>query len=438
MSENSTAFPRLFAPGRIAHLKLRNRIVLAALSTNSAHQDGFVTSDTIEFYRVRAKGGVALTVVEGSRVQRNASGIARSLGIWDDRFIPGMARLAKIIRENGSGAFLQLSHGGPKCPSRWNGGVQPVSASEVALLEGEPPRPLNGEEIHQVVFDFGRAAVRAREAGFDGVEVEGAHFYLLSAFSSPHTNHRTDAYGGPVEHRARLVCEVVRAVKVSAGADFPVLVKINVREDLPDGLTLEEAVKIARALEAEGVDGIETTSYLSRHTKRTAPMFTVQVTSMGTARDPVAMNADFAAELRKHLRTPVICVGRITGPDVAETVLRNAKADFVAMGRALIVDPYLPRKAAEGRSDEIVPCTASLYCYMRLMQGLELRCSLNQNLYGEPKYHERLFANRRLLKTFREAKTTATEEKCDTPGNGRHVWTSRTAKRDGTRPKAED
>lgn len=400
-SPGVSSYPRLFSPGTLGGLQLPNRLVLAALSTNSADRDGCVTPNTLGFYQVRAHGGVAVALVEASIVQRTANATGPHLGIWDDKFIPGMTKLASTIRENGARAFLQLFHGGPKAPCRWNAGAQPVSASDVGLLPDEPPRPLSLGEVEQVVADFGRAAARAREAGFDGVEIHAAHFYLLSAFSSPHTNRRTDAYGGSIEGRARLVTEVARAVKASAGRDFPVLVKMNVREELDDGLTLEDATLIARGLEAEGVDGIETSSYVNPHTRRTAGIFTVKVTSMGKASDPVAVNAGFAGELRRHLRIPVICVGRITLPEVAEAVLAEDKADFVSMGRALIADPYLPRKAAEGRRDEIVPCTASLFCYMELMKGVEIRCAINRNLYGEPEYDPRLLASRGRLRTAR-------------------------------------
>lgn len=395
------SYPHLFAPGRIGRLHLRNRIILAALSTNSADAEGGVTPHTLEFYRVRAAGGVALTLVEATIVQPNTNATGPHLGVWDDRFLPGLSRLARVIRESGSIPVLQLFHGGPKAPGRWNGGAQPVSASAVPLLEDEPPRPLTLGEIREVVADFGRAGVRAREAGFDGVELHAAHFYLLSAFSSPHTNTREDAYGGSVENRGRLLVEVARAVKAGAGRDFPLLVKMNVREELPDGITVEDAATIARALEGEGVDAIETSSYVNPHTRRTSGIFTVKVTSMGKATDPVAVNAGFAGELRRRLRIPVICVGRVNHPDVGEAVLAEGKADFVSMGRALIADPYLPRKAAEGRADEIVPCTASLYCYMTLMKGEEIGCAINRSLYGEPVYDERLLANRHLLKSAR-------------------------------------
>jgi 2,4-dienoyl-CoA reductase-like NADH-dependent reductase (Old Yellow Enzyme family) len=395
------AHPHLFRPGRIGRLALPNRIVLAALSTNSADPEGGVTPHTLEFYRVRARGGAALCLVEATIVQPTANATGPHLAVWDDRHVPGLATLARTIREHGSIPVLQLFHGGPKAPGRYNGGARPVSASAVPLLPGEEPRPLTLDEIAGLVADFARGAARAREAGFDGVELHAAHFYLLSAFSSPHTNHRTDAYGGSVENRGRLLVEIARAVKAAAGREFPVLVKMNVREELPDGITVADAAHIARALEAEGVDAIETSSYVNPHTRRTESIFTVKVTSMGKASDPVAVNAGFAGELRQHLGIPVICVGRVTSAEVGEAVLAAGKADFVAMGRALVADPYLPRKTAEGRADEVVPCTASLYCYMTLMRGEEIRCAINKNLYGEPEYDERLVANRHLLKTTR-------------------------------------
>lgn len=399
----SSPFPHLFTPGRIGALALPNRILLAALSTNSADADGCVSAHTLEFYRVRARGGAALVIVEASIVQPRVNATGPHLGIWDDRFVEGMTRLARVIRDNGAVPVLQLFHGGPKAPSRWNDGRPPVSASPVAVLEGEVPRALTEAEIAGVVADFGRAAARARAAGFDGVELHAAHFYLLSAFCSGHTNRRADRYGGALENRARLVCEVVRAVKAAAGRDFPLLVKMNAREELPDGVTLEEAASIAHALELEGVDAIETSSYVNPHTRRTAGIFTVKVTSMGKASDPVAVNAPFAAALRGRLGIPVICVGRINLPDVAEAVLAAGHADFVSMGRALIADPYLPQKAAAGRAADIVPCTASCYCYMTLMKGEEVGCAMNRNLYGEPQYDERIVANRQRLRTTRVA-----------------------------------
>jgi 2,4-dienoyl-CoA reductase-like NADH-dependent reductase (Old Yellow Enzyme family)/thioredoxin reductase len=368
---------RLFEPFRIGGMKLKNRVVMPAMGTNFSSEDGCVTKRLLSYHVERARGGVGLIIVEGAYVEPRGRGSVRQLGVDDDDKVSGLRELASAIRANGAGAALQLFHGGRQSHSSIIG-MQPVSASEVLCrLTGETPRALSVEEIHGVEEAFAEGARRCRDAGFDAVEIHGAHGYLINQFLSPLTNKRTDEYGGGVEGRARFLLEILGLTREKVGGDYPVLCRINGDDYIEGGVTLEDAKKTARLLEAAGVDAIHVSGgiYDSPVPVTTGPMAL-----------PRGHMVHLAAAIRKVVSVPVIAVGRINDPELAETVLQEGKADLVSMGRGLLADPELPMKAAAGRLDDIRKCTACDECIARLFYNEDIACSVNAALGREEEY----------------------------------------------------
>ncbi|MGB8706350.1 MAG: FAD-dependent oxidoreductase [Dehalococcoidia bacterium] len=347
---NHKQFPKLFEPGRIGNLELKNRLVMPPMATNYATEDGEVTQRQIDYYEERAKGGVGLIIVEFSVVDSPiGKGAMRQIVIDHDRFIPGLSKLAAAIKRHGAKAAIQIHHAGRQASSVITG-LQPVAPSPVPVLGGEQPRELTLEEIGALIRRFGEAAERAKRAGFDGVEIHGAHGYLISQFLSPLANHRQDAYGGSVEKRARFLLEVIKAVRSKVGKDYPVWCRLSAMEIGADGgITVEETQTVAKLAEKAGVDAIDVSAHLVRPARR-PPM----------AQPPCSL-VPLAEAVKKIVSVPVMAVGRIP-PELGEGVLRDGKADFIAIGRGLLVDPYLPQKAETGKTEEIRPCICCLTC----------------------------------------------------------------------------
>jgi 2,4-dienoyl-CoA reductase-like NADH-dependent reductase (Old Yellow Enzyme family)/thioredoxin reductase len=368
---------KLFEPFKIGTMKLKNRIVMPPMATNFAAGDGSVTNCLKNYHVERAKGGVSLIIVEGAYVELRGKGTVRQLAVDNDNNIPGLRELSTAVRANGTKVALQLFHGGRQSISAIIG-TQPVSASEVPCrLTGETPRALTVQEIKDVVEAFAEAARRTKEAGFDAVEIHGAHGYLINQFLSPLTNKRTDQYGGDVKGRTRFLLEILERVREKAGRGYPVLCRINGDDYTEGGIKLEEAKTIAKMLEAGGVDALHISGgiYDSPVPVTTAPMAL-----------PRGNMVDLAAAIKGVVNVPVIAVGRINDPKLAEEILQQGKADLVSMGRALLADPYLPKKAAAGALDEINWCIACDECISRVTFNEAVACSVNAALGKEEEY----------------------------------------------------
>ncbi|MDH5663103.1 MAG: NADH:flavin oxidoreductase, partial [Candidatus Bathyarchaeota archaeon] len=316
---------KLFEPIKIGTMKLKNRIVMPPMGTNFASEDGFVTKRLVNYHVERAKGGVGLIIVEGAYVEPRGKGSVRQLAVDNDDKISGLKELAAAIQANGAKAALQLFHGGRQSQSLIIG-TQPVSASEVfCRLTRETPRALTVEEIHDVIEAFAEGARRTKAAGFDAVEIHGAHGYLINQFLSPLTNKRTDEYGGDVKGRTRFLLEILELTRDKVGSDYPILCRINGDDYIEGGLILEETKKIAQMLEAAGVDVLHVSGGIYD-----SP---VPVTS-GPMALPRGHMVHLAAGIKKVVNVPVIAVGRINDPELAEKILLEGKADLVSMGRA--------------------------------------------------------------------------------------------------------
>lgn len=357
----------LLGQTQLGPMQLRNRIVVSAMNTNYPTPDGAVTDRQVEFYRVRAKGGAGLIITGMTYVHPLGRGPVRMLGSHDDALIPGLRRFTDAIHEEGAKAALQLAHVGRRASSKLIG-AQPVGPSPIAAMGGEVPHELTHAEIEELVGCFGQAARRAKEAGFDAVELHMAHGYLLSQFLSPYSNKRTDEYGGSVENRARFPLAVLRRVLREVGDSMAVLCKINGSDFVEGGITLEDAKATARLLEEAGAHGLD----VSASTDTTVYM------GSQPAAIPRGCLVPLAEGIKSVVNIPVIAVGRINDPALAEDILATGKADLVAMGRALITDPDLPAKVAAGHLEDIRICYACCDgCSWRNQRGLEMSCSCN-------------------------------------------------------------
>jgi 2,4-dienoyl-CoA reductase-like NADH-dependent reductase (Old Yellow Enzyme family)/thioredoxin reductase len=368
---------KLFEPIKIGTMKLKNRIVMPAMDTNYSSEAGFVTRRLVNYHVERAKGGVGLIIVEGAYVEPRGKGSVMQLGVDHENKISGLKELATAIQAKGARATLQLFHGGRQSHSSIIG-TQPVSASEVfCRMTQETPRVLTVEEIQNVIEAFAEGARRTKATGFDAVEIHGAHGYLINQFLSPLTNKRTDKYGGDVKGRTRFLLEILELTRDKVGSDYPILCRINGDDYIEGGLTLEETKRIAQMLEAAGVDALHISGgiYDSPVPVTTGPMAL-----------PRGNMVHLAAGIKKVVNVPVIAVGRINDPELAETILQEGKADLVSMGRALLADPELPMKAAAGALDDIRKCTACDECIARLFFNENIACSVNAALGREEEY----------------------------------------------------
>lgn len=357
---------RLFENVRIGSLDLSNRIVFPPMGTQLATSEGYVTPRQIEYYARRARGGAGLVVVEFSAVDPVQVAAATQVRISDDRFLPGLRALASAIKSGGAKAAIQIHHPGRQASARTTG-VQPVAPSAISGPSSETPRELTGEDLQGLVMRFAEAALRAKRAGFDAVELHGAHGYLLCQFLSGYSNQRQDEYGGDVRRRARFPLEVATRVREAVGHDYPLIFRMSADEHVPGGLTTDETRQIARWLEEAGVNAISVSA--GNHA------------SMEWAIQPMLLPpgclASLGAEIKRAVKAPVIVAGRINDPLVAERMLTQGKADLVAMGRGLLADPDLPRKAREGRSREITRCIACNSCYDQILRQQPIACLMN-------------------------------------------------------------
>ncbi len=357
----------LFNPISINRLQLENRIYLPAMHLGMA--DKFeVTDQIIAFYKERAKGGVAMICVGYATVDE-LSGNSLNIGAHKDEFIPGLKKLAEAIKENGSKSAVQLNHAGRYNMSFFLDGKQPVAPSAVASrMTRETPRALEVPEIKQVVDNFAQAARRVKEAGFDAVEVLHGTGYLISEFLSPLTNKREDEYGGSLENRMRFGMEVMTEIREIVGPDYPLIVRMNGNDFMPEGQGRDELREYAKALVSEaGVDAL--CINVGWHEAR-VPQITTAV--------PRGAFAYLSRGIKEAVDVPVIASHRINDPDTAREMIADGMCDMVAMGRSLIADPCLPQKAKQGREKEIVHCVACAQgCFDNLFNLKHVECLCN-------------------------------------------------------------
>ncbi|MBI2164089.1 MAG: FAD-dependent oxidoreductase [candidate division NC10 bacterium] len=347
------SFPRLFEPGRIGGLEVRNRIISAPMERNYCNRDGSVTQRYIDYLEARARGGVGLFFTEASYVDPRGKGRAFQLGVHDDAMLPGLTRLVQAVHRHGAKIGLELNYGGRVVAPEVSG-LQPWAPSAVPckMSGGAMPHVLSVEEMQDILRKFGEAARRSREAGCDIIEIHGAHGYLLGQFLSSVTNQRTDAYGGPLANRMRFLLEVIREVKRQVGDDFPLAVRVSADEYVDGGIVLPDTLEVAKAMEAAGVHLID----ISGGNYESAFMI-VQPMEI-----PLGCHVPLAAQVRSVVKIPVSVAGRINDPTFA----------------ALHADPEFPNKARQGRLEDICYCMAcNQGCIDVLSQQIPIFCTIN-------------------------------------------------------------
>ena len=375
---SGSALSHLFSPARIGALELPNRLVMAPMATDYAGEDGSVSDRLRDYLEARARGGVGLILAEVSGVDAGHPYTPRGLGLWSDELIPAYRRLADAVHAHGARLMPQIAHPGPDSLAPLLTGLEAVgpSAGVPNTLTRTLCREISLEEIEQAKELFAEAARRAREAGCDGIELHAAHAYLLvGSFLSALRNRRTDRYGGSAEGRLRFALEVLAAIRARVGADFPIVLRISADELAHGGRDLRETLYLAPRLVEAGVDAFHVSagSYPALSWRVIPPTGT-----------PLALNAGLAAALKRAVSVPVMVVGRINDPRLAEDVLARQEADLVVMGRALLADPQLPNKAREGRFEEIAPCVGcGLGCVAAREQGGDMTCLVNPELGRE-------------------------------------------------------
>lgn len=363
----------LFTPFRLKNLTLSNRIVMPGLASFLIEEDGSITEKAVEHYRRRAAGGPAMVIVEACAVSPEGIVSPHQARIYEDRFVEGLSKIAQSMKAEGCIPAVQIHHGGRQTSPRVIG-RKPVAPSNLPCptIRGEV-EPLSQEGIREIVRKFGDGAVRAVEAGFELIEIHGAHGYLINQFLSPFSNIREDAYGGDRKGRMRFALEVMDEVKRRVGDAVPISFKISAQEFVEGGLTVAESIPILEALVEHGVDVVQvsagndaTPEWISQ------PMFMKQ-----------ACLADSAAAIREALAVPVMAVGRINGPEIADRIIAKGMADLVCIGRGLLADPNMPNKAREGRLDEIRTCIACNTCMESIFRKGRVECLVNPALGRE-------------------------------------------------------
>lgn len=392
-------YERLLQPLQVKNLRFRNRMVKPATTLGFAGADGSASPMLIDFYENLARGGVGLLITESSCVDFPVGGKGENrLRIDDDQFLPSFQRLTDAIHRHGCPSIIQLTHNGP---AGTFSGLQPLVPSVLSKEDDpvadprmayDPPRAMTKADIDHTIAKHAEAALRAKKAGFDGVEFHAGHCYLLNAFLSRVWNQRDDDYGcQSVENRARIVVEIVKAARQLTGPDFVLCARINGQEwGHAKGTTVEEAVEIAQRLEAAGLDMVNVTNWGYGNGPYSWAQYAEQmsyperVVPEEVVKKPGIL-ASKAAVIKKHVSIPVIAVGSI-GPDLGEWILKEGMADAVAMGRRLLADPELPRKITEGRYEDVRPCMQGLECRSEFKRYVPNHCRVNASLGKEGPY----------------------------------------------------
>lgn len=366
---------RIFEPIRIGKMEVKNRIVAAPTVVCYADEDGYVTQRLIDLYEERAKGGAGLVVVEASFIRQDGRMFARQVGVHTHYHTIGLSELADAIHQAGAKAALQVMHGGRQANSRFSG-CQPIAPSDKAYSPwmGDKPRVMTTEECTQLADDFATACLRVKEAGFDAVMFHATHGFVIQQFMSPYTNDRKDKYGD----RMAFPTEVIQKTRAAVGPDFPIIFRISGDEFLGDqGITLEMNQKeIVPALLKAGVDCLDiSVATLESFHWIIQPIYF-----------PRGCIVHLAEGIKEVSNVPVVAVGRINDPRLAEKIVEDGRADMVALCRALLADPAFPRKMQEGREREIRKCIACNYCTDRTFGQRTVKCAVNPDFGNERAY----------------------------------------------------
>ncbi len=361
-----TQFKTLFSPFRIGNLELKNRIVMPPMATNFAGEDGAVNDRHIAYYVKRVKGGVGYITFEHTGVLRQGRAFSNMALIDSDQHISPFKKLIEAVHTEGGKILIQINHAGRQTSASITGSPIVAPSPIPCPVRKEMPKELSYDEIQTIIEAFGSAALRVKAAGADGVEIHMAHGYLINQFLSPFSNKREDEYGGDPDRRMRMALEVLRMVRNKVGPDFPVLCRLSADEYVEGGLKINDSKEIAKALERNGADALHISACVAASGYLNHPPYYAEE----------GIFVPLAQEIKSVVGVPIITVGRIRTPELANQILEEKKADLVSMGRALIADPNLPVKALQGKTEEIIPCISCNRCILSIRKG-GLQCAVN-------------------------------------------------------------
>jgi len=368
-------YPHIFSPGRLGKIETKNRIKYASTETNFNYSDGYVADKEVAYMEAQARGGAGIVTTQGAYTDASGEGkgYVGMMAIWDDKFIPGLKRIADVIRKYDAVSVLQLMHCGRVGGIHLDYTVGP-SAVEQRLPRFRPPREMTKEQIEICIEEHVQGARRCVEAGFDAVEISGIVGYLLSNFISSYTNRRTDEFGGDVKGRAEFPRRIVAGIRKEVGPNYPIVIRLCGEELLLDrgGNTPEESLEINRIICNAGVDLLSVTVGWQESAESVI------------SRDiPQGNWLHVAKRFKNELKVPVCMAYRLFEPKYPEAALAEGTIDFWESCRAMIADPMLPNKILEDRQEDIVPCMACNICLARLFRDAELTCGVRPTLGHE-------------------------------------------------------
>lgn len=367
-------FKAMFQPIEIGNMTVKNRFVVPPMGNNFANTDGTMSEQSEAYYAERAKGGFGLITIEATVVHPDAKGGPRKPCLYDDSMIESFQKVIEACHREGAKVSIQLQNAGPEGNAK-NAGAPIKAASSICTQCGRDiPQTLTTEEIYHLVDGYADAAERAWKAGADAVEVHMAHGYLVNSFLSPRTNKRVDEFGGCFENRMRFPRLIIEKIRERVGDRIEVLARINSSDEILGGNDVHDSAAIAACLEDYGVDAL----HVSRSVHiRDEYMWAPTAVHGG-------FSADLVTEIKRAVTIPVITVGRFTEPQYAELLVREGRTDLVAFGRQSLADPEMPKKALEGRLEDMIPCIACLQgCVPSMYQGKPLCCLTNPFLGHE-------------------------------------------------------
>ncbi|MGN0482731.1 MAG: FAD-dependent oxidoreductase [Lachnospiraceae bacterium] len=368
-------YPNLLKPIKIGNLTLKNRIIAAPTGMMDLTPDGRLTPYNVCYYELKAMGGAAVvTIGESITDSKTGESHNRQIHLDDPECMPGLAHTALAIKRSGAIANIELSHGGKY------GGLVSIAGegtsnrysygpSEEFLSSGEHVHEMSKKMIMHIVSQYGTAAKRVKDAGFDMLMIHAGHGWLFNQFMSPKENRRTDEFGGSLENRCRFLMLALEEVRKAVGPTFPIELRMNGEDHIEGGVHLEEYLEIAKMVE-DKVDLIN----VSCGSHEAEGQFVRTHPSMFLKH---GCNVYLAEEIKKVVKVPVACVGGIGSPELAEEIIATGKADIVELGRALLADPYFPKKAMRGESDDITPCLRCFHCFSSIVDSTVVSCSVN-------------------------------------------------------------
>lgn len=386
-------YKNLLSSGKIGGLNLRNRIALSPMGTNYSDEHGFCNAQLADYYEARAKGGAGLIILETSAANfPSGASTPNTVGFSDDKFLPGLRDVVDRVHSHGVAIAAQINHAGkssttdiahgrpvlvPSIPKKLDGDLfSTLTGAEIATFvsaagpdgKGARYKVMEDSDIKATIQHYVAAARRAKTAGFDAIELHAGHGYLLSAFLSPFANDRTDAYGGSAENRARLLCEIIQALRIEVGDNMPLLVRLDAHEyRIAGGTRIDDAIQHAKLAVTAGADAIDVSAYGNG-------LSGIAFTEAPLVHEPSGL-LGFAKTIKKAVDVPVMAVGRIT-PEVAEAEIARGSIDFVAMGRKLLADPDLPKKLASDPKS-IRPCIYCYVCVSKIFLNEPMVCAAN-------------------------------------------------------------